>query len=165
MKNRMIKKALITCAMLMAPSVAAMDCKVRTAEDQPRQITVDELKKVGERYTAFLTQFGLLDGEKTILPVMGQLFTRDCKKIVNGETICITLQGIFEQISMTKQKIGTWRLKVLKSYHINVEARSVAVHYEIPTDNDGTIVVMKYLTCDDKGLIKEIDEVFNKKLK
>jgi hypothetical protein len=37
----------------------------------------------------------------------------------------------------------------------------VVAHYEIPTKNKGTLVVMKILFCDEQKRIREINEVFN----
>ncbi len=125
------------------------------------------LKAVSERYREFLSQFGRKE-TCDLLPTMKALFTPDIKKFVNtchdlqGRTpVATTIEGLHEQICEAKKDLGIWSVLDEDLPIANVEENMVIAHFQIHTQKKGTIVVIKKLICDDNGLIKEINEVFN----
>ncbi len=128
------------------------------------------LKAAAKRYKEFMIHYGQqVVGD--LISEMESLFAPDCRKMVNGETVCETLLGLYNQIGRAKAGIGgdpktgtgPWTVRERKPPLVSAELGMVAVYYEITTERQGTIIVIKYLTCDANGLITEIDEVFNKK--
>ena len=126
------------------------------------QEKADSLHKTAQRYTDFLAQFGkATTGDLT--PQMESLFAADCNKIVNGRKVSGTIPELYAQIVQAKINVGLWTIAIVTPFIISPERNTVVAHYEIPTELQGTLVVIKFLLCNNKGLIKEINEVFNKK--
>ncbi len=132
------------------------------------------LKAAAKRYKEFMIHYGQQDSQQVggdLISEMESLFAPECRKIVNGDTVSETLLGLYNQIGRAKAGIGgdpktgtgPWTVRERKPPLVSAELGMVAVYYEITTERQGTIIVIKYLTCDTKGLITEIDEVFNKK--
>ncbi len=125
------------------------------------------LKAIAEHYRKFLSQFGQ-EEPGDLLPTMKTLFAPDIKKFVNtchsieGITpVATTIEELHAQICAAKKDLGIWCVLDEDLPIVCVEENMVISHLAIPTQKKGIIVVMKKLTCDNKGLIKEINEVFN----
>lgn len=127
------------------------------------------LAGVGQKYYHFLNQFGQED-IGNIQEEMNDLFSTDVIKKVNGSIIASNRAELYDQMREAKKGIKTWTVTPVRDCLINAETETIAAHFEISTPNQGTLVVMNYLECvfvystdSAKGLITEIDEVFNTK--
>ena len=99
-----------------------------------------------------------------LLPQMKELFAQDIHKFVNGKLVAKSIEELFLQISAARDGVdgvGTWNVREASEPIVSPEKNMVIAHFEIPTERKGTIVVMKKLICNEQGLIKEINEVFN----
>lgn len=127
-----------------------------------KKVTVESLKAIAQKYTEVLGQFGK---EQTgdLIPSMKTLFVPDCVKKLNGKVVSENIKALHDQISAAKGEVGLFKVIPVSPFIASPQDNMVVVHYEVPTQKKGTLAVMKYLVCNDQGLIKEIREVFNKK--
>lgn len=154
-----ITLSLLSLGLLQLGTSTAM---IKKSESTSYQSSASSLHKIADRYKDFLHQFGQKE-TGDLIPSMKSLFAPDCNKIVNGKTVSRSIPELHGQISEGKKSIGLWNVKKAGPYVASPEQNMVVAHFEIPTENQGTIVVMKYLICNNQGLIQTIDEVFNKK--
>lgn len=132
-----------------------------TTQDQKPEIDVlRALKIAAGRYTQFMTQFGQAD-TGDLKALMKATFTENCHKIVNDELAATTIPELHAQISKAKGEVGLFTVEIITPFVTDAEKNLVVVHYRIATKSGGTIIVIKYLKCDNNGQIREIDEVFN----
>lgn len=165
MKTFIFKYSLLFFATVAAHASQAMD--ISLAVEQPKTnnaalesyaCTLSALHTIAQNYTNFLAQFGKAD-KGDIKFLMQTLFAPDCRKVVNGKTVSKSIRKLYKQIKKAKKGTGLWTVSVVAPFI--AQNNTVVVHYEIPTEKQGTIVVLKRLICDNNGLIKEINEVFN----
>ncbi len=114
---------------------------------------------IAQRYTDFLSQFGQ-EEPGDLRPSMATLFAADCIKIVNDKVVSRSPEELYTQVSGAKNDIGLWAVNKKKPFIVDPTYNTVVAHYEIPTQNKGTLLVMKFLVCDKQGRIQKIDEVF-----
>lgn len=155
---------IILCATLFLLSNPCGAMSTKNPELSAYEKKISSLESVAHRYQEFLNQFGQKN-PGDIMSKMKAIFAPNIKKFVNGDLVAETIEGLHKQISAAKSGIGNWNVREASEAVASPDKNMVIVHFDIPTEKKGTIVVMKKLICDDKGLIKVIDEVFNFKVK
>lgn len=125
-------------------------------------LTNESLKKIAEKYTEVLAEFGK-EQPADLIPLMKTIFMPDCIKVLNGRIVCKSMLELHKQISEAKDGVGLFKVIPVSPFIPSCEENMVVVHYDVPTQKQDALAVMKYLVCNDQGFIKEIREVFNKK--
>lgn len=161
----------ITCTTLSMSRMndyqnACQEARVKTNRAQAK---TKILASVAQRYQLFLNQCGQEDSGN-LQEKMNDLFSTNVIKKVNGSIIASNREELYDQMREAKKGIKTWMVMPVRDFIVDTETETIAAHFEISTENQGTLVVMNYLECvfvystdSAKGLITEIDEVFNTK--
>jgi len=120
---------------------------------------------IAQRYIDFLIRFGSTENQKTVQPnEMESIFAPICKKVMNGAVLTNSREEIYTQLQEATNYLNGWTINVYnENTLVNAENNVCVIHYDITTKSLGTMIVIKYLTMNQDGLIKEINEVYNQK--
>ncbi|MFN7038233.1 MAG: hypothetical protein ACK4OM_01490 [Alphaproteobacteria bacterium] len=117
------------------------------------------LKKLGQNYINFLTDFGLNDHME--LDSFKNIFSESCRKIINGNIACNNIHELKTQLEQVKSATEDWNIKpnnIIQSDNAEI----CVVQYELHSANLGNFITIAILGYNN-GLIEEINEVYNQK--
>lgn len=122
--------------------------------------TNDTLKTGAEGYINFLNLVGKAE-EKTFATQVPALFAAEFKKVINGKTALTGRDQFARQLQKTLTKVGSWTVENIDTI-VSSEDHACVVRYVLKSSKKGTFTTMAILRFDDKGLISEVNEVYNK---
>lgn len=118
------------------------------------------IKPIGQRYVDFLRTFEATSSMQEI----EALFSPTVKKMVNSNIVSHNRDELVKQMrdvinnyGAVSSTINLLELIVGKNENINV------IRFQILYKDNSTECVISIITCDDKGMIQEINEVFGDK--
>lgn len=123
------------------------------------QQNYEDLKTAAGRYIDFLKIVGNAD-VKTYAPQVLTLCTSNVKKVMNGKAALTTSDKFIAQLGEVRDMVGTWTIENLDTI-ISPEDHSCVVRYVLKS-KEGAYITLAILRYDDKGMITEINEVYNK---
>ncbi|MBS0271027.1 MAG: hypothetical protein JSR85_00065 [Proteobacteria bacterium] len=122
--------------------------------------TDEALNAAAARYITFLNAVGKL-GVKSQGNNLPALFTSDLKKIMNGKLAFASLDKFSPQLESVYNAFGPWTIENLDTI-ISSQQNTCVVRYVLKSAQGGNFTTIGILRFDDKGLIREINEVYNK---
>lgn len=115
-------------------------------------------KNLGEQYISFLNNFAKKEAVE-LTEELELLFAPDVTKTINSLLICKDRNELIKQMQDCIQTYGNVSAVLLEALK-DVDGKRVAIRFEATFSHDNeTDVVISILTCDNAGLIKEINEV------
>jgi hypothetical protein len=122
--------------------------------------TYETLNAAVAGYITFLNTVGKsgVTSQENTLPA---LFASDLKKIMNGKTAFASLDKFSPQLESVYNTFGPWTIENLDTI-ISPQQKTCVVRYVLKSAQGGNFTTIGILRFDDKGLITEINEVYNK---
>ncbi len=113
---------------------------------------------IGNRYIEFIRQMPTdkLDSRWELL------FCISVKKVINSKTVCSNRAQLIEQMCDVKKTYGIAQVQLLELIE-SIDPKINVIRFEITYNDQSIETVITIITCDEKGLIKEINEVFGEK--
>jgi len=122
------------------------------------EISYEVLKAVGENFVSFLRKTG--QSETPVTQDEFQIFSPQCKKVVNGKVLFTSLIAYPAQIANARRAIGKWTVKTLWAT-ASKEDRTYTVQVKGSAEKMPEFTTMATLFLDEAGKISEIHEVYN----
>lgn len=120
----------------------------------------DTLKAAATNYILFLNVVGSAD-ENTYAAQLPKIIATDCKKVMNGKTAVTSADQFKDQLKGVRKMVGKWTIETLDTL-ASPESNTCVVRYVLKSKKKGTFITMAILRYNDKGLITEVNEVYNK---
>lgn len=118
-----------------------------------------DLHAIGKEYMALMNQIGK-DPLASYDQRISNLFDTDCKKIVNSSLWYQGSNHYLPQLLAVRDKIGIWRIEPLDII-AGKDDKNVVVRFLVFAENGTVWNTLVILRVNEKGLISEINEVFN----
>ncbi len=128
-----------------------------TSISQAMQLGDENTKPIGQKYFEYLSQVqknGAAQGAEILSPIV--------KKVVNSRILCTSRDQAIKQLQELVDTYGIKKIELLK-IAIGADSRENYIRFEITYDDQSVDTVASFLTCDDEGRIKEINQVYGEK--
>ena len=117
------------------------------------------LKAAAEHYIGFLNEQGMPNAGPS--PELGNLFANNLKLVISGKTDFSTSDRFIPRLNNVRAQLGPWTIESLDTI-ASPEDQACVVRYVFKSSKGGVYTTIAILRLDDKGLISEINEVYNK---
>lgn len=119
-----------------------------------------DVEKISREYVTYLNDIGkagTVEGIKN-----APALAKECTKIINGGVLFKEGDKLLPQLDEAIKGVGGWEVTLLNVTVGKIgdaPVRMSSVLYELTSKNAGTFRTSAFLTFDDKGRLREINEV------
>lgn len=121
----------------------------------------DQFKVLGRRYVDFMSKVGQAEHEETYLPEIPLLFSKNCRKIENGNPLFDKIEDLQKQLRTAREYVGMWNITLLDLLSCPNDQACV-VRFSWKLDKIEMHITTAILRFDSEMKIIEINETFNR---
>ncbi len=121
-------------------------------------MTATTIEKLAEKYNNFQAQFGL-PGNQDLSLYIGELFSPNLQKVINGKTLVFKRDALVEQLNEVKDSAVSWKL-IIQSLIPSKDDIFCTIRYFLHTENSGDFDIVAIISSQDGIQIDKIDEIY-----
>lgn len=117
------------------------------------------LSNIGQRYMNWIIDFSK-SNPKEFTTTLNSLFVPQCRKIVNWKPVSENRDQLMAQMNQSKKDFGKHTIQPCR-IAASQEENLCTIQFLLTDEKGATYVITSMLICDQQGMIKEINEVYN----